>query len=211
MFIKSFTVGPVATNCYLVADETTKKGVIIDPGDQGERIAQFAKESGYDFEKILLTHGHWDHTNGLDGLVPNLNRNIPIYVHELDYPGPNTGFGKADLSAFKDQIRFYKDGETLEMGVETIIVLHTPGHTPGSVTLAIGDNLFTGDTLFCGSCGRTDFPGSSPKDMMVSLCCLAVIEGNYNVYPGHDRITTLDFERKTNPFMCYAMEKFGRK
>ena len=128
MFIKSFTVGPVATNCYLVADETTKKGVIIDPGDQGERIAQFAKESGYDFEKILLTHGHWDHTNGLDGLVPNLNRNIPIYVHELDYPGPNTGFGKADLSAFKDQIRFYKDGETLEMGVETIIVLHTPGH-----------------------------------------------------------------------------------
>ena len=143
--------------------------------------------------------------------MPNLKRNIPIYVHELDYPGPNTGFGKADLSAFKDQIRFYKDGETLEMGVETIIVLHTPGHTPGSVTLAIGDNLFTGDTLFCGSCGRTDFPGSSPKDMMVSLCCLAVIEGNYNVYPGHDRITTLDFERKNNPFMRYAMEKFGRK
>ena len=163
MFIKSFTVGPVATNCYLVADETTKKGVIIDPGDQGERIAQFAKESGYDFEKILLTHGHWDHTSGLDGLVPNLNRNIPIYVHQLDYPGPDTGFGKSDLSAFKDQIRFYKDGETLEMGVETIIVLHTPGHTPGSVTLAIGDNLFTGDTLFCGSCGRTDFPGSSPR------------------------------------------------
>ena len=113
MFIKSFTVGPVATNCYLVADETTKKGVIIDPGDQGERIAQFAKESGYDFEKILLTHGHWDHTNGLDGLVPNLNRNIPIYVHQLDYPGPDTGFGKSDLSAFKDQIRFYKAGETL--------------------------------------------------------------------------------------------------
>ena len=93
-------------------------------------------------------------------------------------------------------------------GVE---IIHTPGHTPGSVTLAIGDNLFTGDTLFCGSCGRTDFPGSSPKDMMVSLCCLAVIEGNYNVYPGHDRITTLDFERKNNPFMRYAMEKFGRK
>lgn len=211
MFIKSFTVGPVATNCYLVADETTKKGIIIDPGDQGERIAQFAKESGYDFEKILLTHGHWDHTSGLDGLVPNLNRNIPIYVHQLDYPGPDTGFGKSDLSAFKDQIRFYKDGETLEMGVETIIVLHTPGHTPGSVTLAIGDNLFTGDTLFCGSCGRTDFPGSSPKDMMVSLCCLAVIDGDYNVYPGHDRSTTLDFERKNNPFMRYAMEKFGRK
>ena len=77
--------------------------------------------------------------------------------------------------------------------------------------MAIGDNLFTGDTLFCGSCGRTDFPGSSPKDMMVSLCCLAVIDGDYHVYPGHDRATTLDFERKNNPFLRYAMEKFGRK
>ena len=211
MKIDSLAVGPIGTNCYILQDEKEKVCAIIDPGDEAERIEKAVENTGCTPVMILLTHGHWDHTNGLDGLVPNLNRNIPIYVHELDYPGPNTGFGKADLSAFKDQIRFYKDGETLEMGVETIIVLHTPGHTPGSVTLAIGDNLFTGDTLFCGSCGRTDFPGSSPKDMMVSLCCLAVIEGNYNVYPGHDRITTLDFERKTNPFMRYAMEKFGRK
>ena len=205
MFIKSFTVGPVATNCYLVADETTKKGVIIDPGDQGERIAQFAKESGYDFEKILLTHGHWDHTNGLDGLVPNLNRNIPIYVHELDYPGPNTGFGKADLSAFKDQIRFYKDGETLEMGVETIIVLHTPGHTPGSVTLAIGDNLFTGDTLFAGSCGRTDLRGGSYEQIMQSLKRLGELKGDFHVCPGHEATSTLERERRSNPFLMEAM------
>lgn len=211
MFIKSFTLGPVATNCYLVADETTKKGVIIDPGYDGAKIAQFAKESGYDFEKILLTHAHFDHIDGLDGLVANLNPNIPIYVHQLDYPSVQTGFGMdADLTPFQDQICFYKDGDTLEMGSETIIVLHTPGHTPGGVTLAIGDNLFTGDTLFCGSCGRTDFPTSSPKDMMVSLCCLGVIDGNYNVYPGHDRSSTLDFERKNNPFLQYAMKQFGR-
>ena len=211
MKIQALQVGSIGTNCYILCDEAAKVCAVIDPGAEPELILSAAEKLDCTVDKILLTHGHWDHTNGLDGLVPNLNRNIPIYVHELDYPGPNTGFGKADLSAFKDQIRFYKDGETLEMGVEPIIVLHTPGHTPGSVTLAIGDNLFTGDTLFCGSCGRTDFPGSSPKDMMVSLCCLAVIEGNYNVYPGHDRITTLDFERKNNPFMRYAMEKFGRK
>lgn len=90
MFIKSFTVGPVATNCYLVADETTKKGVIIDPGDQGERIAQFAKESGYDFEKSCYPRPLGSHQwSGRPGA--NLNRNIPIYVHQLDYPGPDTG------------------------------------------------------------------------------------------------------------------------
>lgn len=211
MFIKSFMVGPVATNCYLVADETTKKGIIIDPGAQGERIAQFAKESGYDFEKILLTHTHFDHISGLNGLVSKLNRNIPIYVHQLDYPGAKAGFGyEPDLSEFKEQVRFYKDGDTLEMGTKTIIVLHTPGHTPGGVTLAIDDCLFTGDTLFCCSCGRTDFPTSNPNDMMVSLCCLGVIDGDYKVYPGHDRETTLSFERKNNPFLMYAMQNFGR-
>lgn len=94
MFIKSFTVGPVATNCYLVADETTKKGVIIDPGDQGERIAQFAKESGYDFEKILLTHGHWDHTNGLDGLVPNLNETSPSTSTSWTIPAPTPALAR---------------------------------------------------------------------------------------------------------------------
>ena len=138
--------------------------------------------------------------------MPNLNRNIPIYVHELDYPGPNTGFGKADLSAFKDQIRFYRDGETLEMGVETIIVLHTPGHTPGGVTLKVGDVLLTGDTLFQGSMGRTDFEGGSYAEIMASLGRLGRLSGDYHVLPGHMGASTLEQERKTNYYLREAME-----
>ena len=207
MIVKTMPVGEIGTNCYLLGDESAKVCAVVDPGGDAPAIRKMIEDSGCALKLILLTHAHYDHTGGIEGLE-EFYPHTPVYVHMGDVEGVSRGlFPPIDESVR----RSYGEGDQVELGGLTIDVLHTPGHTPGSVTLAIGDNLFTGDTLFCGSCGRTDFPGSSPKDMMVSLCCLAVIEGNYNVYPGHDRITTLDFERKNNPFMRYAMEKFGRK
>ena len=208
MNIKSLTVGPIGTNCYILEDDQTNLAAVIDPGDEPELIQEALEKEGVEVRYLLLTHGHYDHTTA----VPALHRVYPqadIYIHQADANG--AGSTLFPLAGEVDDLKLYDEGDVIRLGDHEIQVLHTPGHSPGSVTLKVEDVLFTGDTLFCGSCGRTDFPGSSPKDMMVSLCCLAVIEGNYNVYPGHDRITTLDFERKNNPFMRYAMEKFGRK
>lgn len=207
MFVYAMTVGPVATNCYLLGDGRTHTGAIIDPGAHGQYIATKAKESGYRYDKILLTHSHFDHTTGLTELLKMLDRDLPIYVHKSDYPGAEAGFGSAvALDQFKDLIHFYDDGDTVPVGQAQVTVLHTPGHTPGGVCLQVQDCLFTGDTLFCGSCGRTDLPSSSPQDMLASLRRLAQLKGDFTVYPGHDRHTTLEEERQFNPYMRYAME-----
>lgn len=207
MFVYSMTVGPVATNCYLLGDEITRKGAIIDPGDRGQYIAMKAKESGYQYDKILLTHTHFDHITGLEELLNAMGKDLPIYVHPDDYPGAGAGFGETvTLEQFKNNINFYQDEDTVPLGNATITVLHTPGHTPGGVSLLVDNCLFTGDTLFCGSCGRTDLPSSNPNDMMASLRRLAKLDGNYAVYPGHDRQSSLDQERKYNLFMRYAIE-----
>ena len=203
MFIKSFTVGPVATNCYLVADETTKKGVIIDPGDQGERIAQFAKESGYDFEKILLTHGHYDHTGAVGELQAKWPE-TPVYLNRRDvYADACT---QQLFPLLSGDVRDYDEGDTVAVGGLTVTVLATPGHSEGSVTLRCQDALFCGDTLFAGSCGRTDFPGGSMEKMMASLRRLGQLEGDLRVLPGHMEASTLDRERRWNPYLLQAMQ-----
>ena len=118
------------------------------------------------------------------------------------------GFGRTvNLEQFKDQIHFIDEGDTIPIGNVTATVLHTPGHTPGGVCFLAEDCLFSGDTLFCGSCGRTDFPSSSPEDMMKSLARLGRLEVNYHVLPGHERVSDLAQELKYNPFLRYAMRQ----
>ena len=208
MLVHSMTLGPVATNCYLAVDEPTGIGAIIDPGDNGSSIARTCVESGYKFDKILLTHTHFDHINGVPELLRDLDPSLPIYIHKLDYPADNVGFGRPpDLERFKDQIIFIDEGDTIPIGDATATVLHTPGHTPGGVCFQVEDLLFTGDTLFCGSCGRTDFPSSSPEDMLRSLARLGRLGVNYQILPGHDRISELGQELKYNYFMRYAMQQ----
>lgn len=204
MKVKIMQVGPIGTNCYFLVDTDSEPNVmaIIDPGDEPEAIQEAAEETGAAVRMILLTHGHYDHTTA----VPPLHRIWPdaeIYIHRADAQG--AGSYLYPMVNHVEDLKFYDEGDTLTLGTLTIHVMHTPGHSPGSVTLQVGDVLFTGDTLFCGSCGRTDLAGGSYAQIMASLKRLGQLEGNYHVCPGHDRTSTLEAERRSNPFLMEAM------
>lgn len=154
-------------------------------------------------EYILLTHGHYDHI----GAVAQLHEALPgtkVYLHKADSRG--TGFHVVPLADQVADLKYYSDGDTLTLGSLTIHVIHTPGHTPGGVTTRVEDALFTGDTLFAGSMGRSDFPGGNTQQLFASLKKLAQLEGDFQVLPGHDRATTLDRERRSNVFMLEALK-----
>ena len=202
MKVKMMQVGPIGTNCYILEDDTTGKAAVIDPGDEAGRILKVLEEDKVEVEYILLTHGHYDHTTG----VPELHRALPqakIYIHKADANG--AGSQLFPLASQVEGLLYYDDGDKLTLGSLTIEVLHTPGHSKGSVTLKVGDVLFSGDTLFAGSCGRTDLAGGSYAEIMASLKRLGELEGDYHVCPGHDVTSTLERERKSNPFLREAM------
>ena len=202
MKVKMMQVGAIGTNCYILEDEETGKAAVIDPGDEAGAIANILEEDKADVEYILLTHGHYDHTTG----VPELKRRFPaakVYIHRADANG--AGSQLFPLVGQVKDLNYYKEGDTLTLGSLTILVMETPGHSPGSVTLQVGDVLFTGDTLFCGSCGRTDLRGGSYDQIMASLKRLGKLEGDFHVCPGHDRTSTLEQERRYNPFLREAM------
>ncbi len=207
MKIDSLTVGPIGTNCYILQDETAKLCAVIDPGDEAERVARTVEQTGCAPTMILLTHGHFDHYTGVGGLLEKWP-DLPVYIHENDVT--DRAAGGFDLLCprlpEKNQ-RYYKEGDCLKLGGLTIRVLETPGHSRGSVCLVVGDVIFSGDTLFYGSCGRTDFAGGSYEDILRSLKRLAELPGQYRVYPGHDRPTDLDFERRMNPYMKQGLRE----
>ena len=201
MKLESLTVGLIGTNCYLLWDESAgNAAAIVDPGGSADLILNKIKQEKLDVKMILLTHGHFDHVMGVPDLLAAYP-DLPVYITKTDYPeardGGQFGYRMGEVSS----VQFYDEGDTVELGGLKIDVLRTPGHTPGSVTLRVEDVLLTGDTLFCGSCGRTDFPGGSYADMQRSLKRLADLPGDYRVYPGHEGSTTLDYERRYNPFM----------
>lgn len=204
MKITQIPVGALGTNCYFLEDEETREAAFIDPGDNAPYLLSVLKKSGARLRYILITHGHYDHTSA----VPELKAALPeveIYIHQGDANGAgSTLFPLADEV---DDLLLYGDGDQLTLGGLTIEVLHTPGHSPGSVTLKVGDVLFTGDTLFCGSCGRTDLRGGSYEQIMGSLKRLAQLPGDYQVCPGHDITSTMERERRTNPFLLEALRQ----
>ena len=202
MEVKVLQVGPIGTNCYILEDEKARAAAIIDPGDEAGRILQVIEDDGVDVKYILLTHGHYDHTTA----VPQLHKALPqaeIYIHRADANG--AGSQLFPLAGQIPDLKFYDEGDTLALGDMTIQVLHTPGHSKGSVTLKVGDVLFCGDTLFAGSCGRTDLAGGSYAEIMASLKKLGQLPGDYHVCPGHDVTSTLERERQSNPFLREAM------
>ena len=202
MQVKVLQVGPIGTNCYLLEDEKARAAAIIDPGDEAGRILQVIKDDGMDVKYILLTHGHYDHTTA----VPELHQALPqaeIYIHKADANG--AGSRLFPLAGQIPDLKFYDEGDALTLGELTIQVLHTPGHSKGSVTLKVGDVLFCGDTLFAGSCGRTDLAGGSYDEIMASLKKLGELPGDCHVCPGHDVTSTLERERRSNPFLREAM------
>lgn len=202
MQVKVLQVGPIGTNCYLLEDEKAHVAAVIDPGDEAGRILQVIKDDGVDVKYILLTHGRYDHTTA----VPELHQALPqaeIYIHKADANG--AGSRLFPLAGQIPDLKFYDEGNALTLGELTIQVLHTPGHSKGSVTLKVGDVLFCGDTLFAGSCGRTDLAGGSYEEIMASLKKLGELPGDYHVCPGHDVTSTLERERRSNPFLREAM------
>ena len=203
MKIQALQVPPIGTNCYLLLDEETGKGAIIDPGGAGAAIADAAEEMGMTPVAIFLTHGHYDHT----GAVKELREKYPhvsVYLHAAD-----AAMTKRVDSLMPDvgETVAYNEGDEIAVGGLTVHVYHTPGHSQGSVTLEVGDVLFTGDTLFQGSCGRTDLAGGSPELMAKSLKRLAGLEGNRHVLPGHEGFSTLEEERANNYWIAYALKQ----
>ena len=208
MKIEAMRLGQVGTNCYLLIDETAKVCAVIDPGDSGERVAQAIRGAGLTPVAVLLTHSHFDHILGIPGLRKTWP-DLSVYCHPLDMADQNPtvkmfGVDVPTVWSFGN-LTPYEEGSRVEIGGLTAEVLHTPGHTPGSVTLRVITSqdrvLFTGDTLFRFSMGRTDFPGGSAEAMARSLKRLAALPGDYAIHPGHDAPTTLDFERHNNPYL----------
>ena len=197
MEITVFQLGALGTNCYIVREGKTC--AVIDPGDAGNALADWLEAQGLQPEAVLLTHGHYDHVGGVADLRSRY-AGIPVYVHEADT------HLTADLSRGLQWTHHYNEGDSLTAGGVEFRVLHTPGHTPGSVCLLAGDALFCGDTLFAGSCGRTDFPGGSWSEMLHSLRRLAQLKGNFQVLSGHGEPSELDAERQYNPYMKEAIK-----
>lgn len=204
MNIKTIPVGQLETNCYVVVNEETLACVVIDPGDESNTIMDYIESNRLKCEAILLTHGHFDHVGAVNEILEQTG--CALYINPRD---EGYEVGKSGVK-FKmpEGGKYYDDGDVIvEAGLE-FKVLATPGHTPGSVCLICGDALFTGDTLFRGSCGRTDLPGGSMREEMRSLKKICRLEGDFDVYPGHMDSSTLERERRFNHYCREAVAKF---
>ena len=191
MNIQKLPLGLYQTNTYLLANDT--EAVVIDPGYEADTILDAL--AGKTLKAILLTHGHFDHVGAVKELVAETGCEVWIHAAEATMP-PMVTAGPLYFT------HTYDEGDTVSpiAGLE-LTVLHTPGHTPGSVCLLMGKEMFSGDTLFACSFGRTDLPGGDPRKMMESLRRLASLQGNFFIHPGHGGSTTLDAEKRFNPYM----------
>jgi len=194
MFVKMFTVGMLASNCFLVADARSGEAVIIDPGldreSEAKNIINEIERNGFEVKYIVNTHGHPDHTSG-NQILKNYTK-APILIHEYD----------ASLLTSPPADRKLREGDLIEVGSIKLRVVHTPGHSKGSVILLSSDIVFSGDTLFAGSIGRYDLPGGSLDELVNSLKNkLLTLPDHLKVYPGHGPVSTIGEERRYNPFL----------
>src|SRR5687767_14063532 len=208
MDVRSFTVGPVAENCYVVRRDDAERGLIVDPGDEADRILEAVERLGIAIEAILVTHCHFDHIGAVAPVASETG--APVYCPEIEVPVladimsfvPWPGFGPYESYEADHAV---KGGERLELAGFEIDVLFTPGHSPGHVTYAIPDEqaLFSGDVLFRGSVGRADLPGGDWPTLLASIRTLVEsFPDETAVFPGHMGLTTLGSERATNPFLA---------
>ena len=207
MEIKRLIVGMVQTNCYIAVHPETKEAVIVDPGDEAARIEDALAQTGAKAKAILLTHGHFDHVTAMEELRRDLG--VPVYACEQEQavladPDKNLSvqFQGGGLHLKADML--LKDGETFEAAGYTFQMLHTPGHTVGGCCYYLPEDeaLFCGDTLFCGSIGRTDLPTGSSRDLAHSIReKLMILPDETKLYPGHMDESTIGYEKEINPFI----------
>ena len=198
MLIKTLTVGQIETNCYIVTDENTLECAVIDPGDESNTILDYLEEHKLQAKYIFLTHGHFDHTMAVEAVRAETGATVCMSRRDV-----GTGDYRYDPA---EGAIMYGEGDQFHVGGLTFRVMETPGHTPGGVCLLCQDALFTGDTLFRDSCGRTDLPGGDMDALLRSLKRLYDLPGDYEVYPGHMDTTTLDRERRFNYYMKHAVQ-----
>lgn len=200
--IETAVFGSLENNCYLLSDEKTGKRALVDCTDSSKKMIDFIGKK--QLEYILLTHGHFDHIGGVKTVKELTGARVVISKEDermlsssrdslAAFCGAQHNNAEADI--------LVSDGDVLKLGESEIKVMSTPGHTRGGVCYICENAIFTGDTMFFCSCGRTDFPGGSEKDIVKSLNKIAALSGNLTVYPGHDRPSTLDFERANNPYL----------
>jgi glyoxylase-like metal-dependent hydrolase (beta-lactamase superfamily II) len=206
MIQQGLAVGLLEVNCYIIGDEETKEAVVIDPGGDEDQILEVLNHHGLQLKTIIDTHGHFDHVDANQPLKDATGAQIAI--HEADAamlakPSAEAMFFTGNRLRLSAADILLKEGDVLSFGKYRLKVLHTPGHTPGGISLVMeGDTLvYVGDLLFQGSIGRTDFPGGSFEDLINAVKTkIFTLGDNYTVYPGHGPVTTVGHERKYNPF-----------
>lgn len=198
MIIKTIMAGMYEENCYLVMDEETKELAIIDPGGQAKMLAEKIRQLNAKPKFVLLTHGHMDHVDGVVDLVNEFN--IPFYINEAEEKYMEND--KYVFGSLPKASGYLKEGDTLSLGNEIIKVIETPGHTEGGICFLINDKLFTGDTLFQGSIGRSDFPGGNGMQLVQNIKDkLLPLGDDIEVYAGHGPSSTIGYEKRMNPFL----------
>lgn len=198
MLIETFIVGQLSTNCYVAHSQLTKEAIIIDPGldvpIEAQQIFDYIDADSLKIKLIINTHGHQDHISG--NTIFQAKYNVPIYIHKFDAPA----LEDLEKDNFPTPVLLEESSQII-FGDQTLKVMHTPGHTPGSICL-LGDRLiFTGDTLFAEGIGRTDFIGGSNRDMQQSLEKLVHLPDNLLIYPGHGPTSIMGEEKRVNPFL----------
>ena len=202
--LKAFTVGPMEANCYILYNPDKREGLIIDPGAEGSRLIKFIKQEKISINYIINTHGHPDHIGANRKIKEHTN--APILIHQYDAPMLTKSASILSFifpleSSSPPADTFIKDGDLIECAGMKLKVLHTPGHTPGGISLLIDDSIFTGDTLFSGSIGRSDLPGGSEEVLLNSIKKILSLDENLIIYPGHGPSTTVSEELHSNPFI----------
>ncbi|MBE6976132.1 MAG: MBL fold metallo-hydrolase [Ruminococcaceae bacterium] len=200
--IQTLALGNYQTNCYILREETANTCALIDPGCDAGYVLETVARQDLTVEAILLTHGHFDHVGAVAEITEKTG--CELWMHPGDHQ-PQNGYMAGFFYPLSNRkllnVRYCDEGDTIAVAGLTISVLATPGHTEGSVCYECEDALFTGDTLFAGSCGRTDLPGGSHKVIQASLARLANLEKNYAVYPGHGESSDLATEKRSNPYL----------
>lgn len=203
--VDTLVVGPIEENCYVLKDEETGEGIIIDAGDNGQEILAYVRDNGIDIKLLVNTHGHWDHIGAVDVLRDALG--VQLAIHRED---------ATMLTASEEEMAVYsvfvgkkkpaeillEDGDVINFGKSSLKVIHTPGHTKGGICLYGGGCLFSGDTLFASSVGRTDLPGGDYHEILHSVnVALAQVADETKVYPGHGPASRMGRERRCNPYL----------